>query len=101
MRSEVFQTKVDADPANPLLRFSLGQALFAEERYADALPHLRLCCEHRADWMLAKILFAKALLQTGDTKTARPLLQSALQLAIDQHHEGPEAEIRVLLQDIG
>lgn len=101
MRSEVFQAKVDTDPNNPLLRFSLGQALFAEERYAEAQPHLRFCCEHRADWMLAKILLARALLQTGDTEAAHPLLKDALQLAIDQHHEGPEAEIRALLQDIG
>lgn len=100
MRSDIFQAKVDADPNNPLLRFSLGQALFTEERYAEAQPHLRACCEHRADWMLAKILLAKALLKTGDRAAAQALLEDALQLAITQHHEGPEAEIRVLLEDI-
>lgn len=100
MRSDIFQTKLEADPNNPLLRFSLGQALFTEERYAEAQPHLRACCEHREDWMLAKILLAKALLQTGEAATARPLLEDALQLSITQHHEGPEAEIRALLEDI-
>ncbi len=29
-RSELFRRHVAADPANPLFRFSLGQALFAE-----------------------------------------------------------------------
>lgn len=101
MRSEIFQVKVAADPKNPLLRFSLGQALFSEERYAEAQPHLQFCCEHRADWMLAKILLGRALLQTGDTAAARALLEDALQLAISQHHEGPEVEIRLLLADIG
>lgn len=100
MRSEVFQSKVQSDPNNPLLRFSLGQALFSEERYAEAVPHLEFCCNHRDDWMMAKILLGKAQLHAGNSETAKALLQSALALAIAQHHEGPEAEIRALLQDI-
>lgn len=99
MRSEIFQSKVDTDPTNPLLRFSLGQALFTEERFADARPHLLFCCEHRADWMLPRILLGKALLRDGDSAAARVWLEDALALAVSQHHEGPEAEVRALLLD--
>lgn len=99
MRSDAFQSKVQNDPENPLLRFSLGQALFSEERYAEAVPHLEFCCNHRDDWMLAKILLAKAQLHAGKSETAKALLTDALALAIAQRHEGPEAEIRALLAD--
>ena len=41
-RSEVFQRLVAGDPANPLFRFSLGQALSVEGDTAGAIEHLRL-----------------------------------------------------------
>lgn len=101
MRSARFQTLVSQQPANELFRFSLAQALMDEGNPADAIPHLELCVAKKADWMVARILLGKALLATGRPEGARRWLEEALQLAIDQQHEDPEAELRALLRDLG
>ena len=65
-RSEIFRRHVAADPANPLFRFSLGQALFTEGDPAGAVEHLRLAAASKADWMMPRILLGKSLLAVGD-----------------------------------
>ncbi len=100
MRSARFQTLVDQQPANELFRFSLAQALIDEGRAADAIPHLELCASKKADWMVARILLGKSLLATGRREEARRWLEESLHLAVEQHHEEPEAEVRALLRDL-
>ena len=100
-RSEHFQKLVDSQPANELFRFSLAQALLAEGRGKDAVPHLELCVARKADWMLPRILLGKQLIAEGRRVEARPLLEAALQLAIQQQHEDPEREVRALLAELG
>ena len=99
-RSDFFAARVAEQPANPLFRFSLGQALLAENRAADALPHLRLAADSRADWMTPRILLGKALAATGDRAAARSVLEEALALALAQGHEDPETELRELLKSL-
>ncbi len=96
-RSEVFRERIKADPANPLFRFSLGQALLAEHSAADAVEHLRLAADAKSDWMAPRILLGKALMATGRKEEARAALEAALRLALAQGHEDPEAELRALL----
>ncbi len=100
MRSEDFRKKVEAAPENRLFRFSLGQALFEEGAYAEAVEHLEFCCEQQSDWMMPRILLGQALMRLQQTDEARRTLESALQLAIAQKHEGPEAELRALLAEL-
>ena len=50
--------------------------------------------------MLPRILLGKALLQDGQTATAKPILEKALQLAIAQDHREPAAELQQLLADL-
>ena len=88
------------DPANEMFRFSLAQALVAEGRGADAIAHYRFCIEKKSDWMMARILLGKLLLQLGRRADARPLLEDALRLAVAQQHEDPERELRALLADL-
>ena len=96
-RSELFREKVAANPANPLFRFSLGQALFEEGDFAGAIPHLETCAAARDDWMLPRILLGKSLIEEGRAEAARPVLEDALKLAVAQHHDDPAAELRALL----
>ena len=98
-KSEIFLPKVAAKPDNLLFRFSLGQALYDEGATAEAIPHLLKCADSRADWMLPRILLGKAYLQTGQPAAARPVLETALTLAIEQHHDDPAAELRSILAD--
>jgi Flp pilus assembly protein TadD len=98
-RSELFRRHVDADPANPLFRFSLGQALFAEGDALGATEHLRIAAASKADWMMPRILLGKCLRAAGDQAGARAVLGEALALAVAQGHEEPEAELRALLAE--
>jgi len=99
-KSQIFRPKVEAAPGNMLFRFSLGQALYEEGAPADAIPHLRRCADSRDDWMLPRILLGKALLQQGDEAGAKPILETALRLAVDQHHDDPAGELRQILDDL-
>lgn len=95
-----FEALVARQPENELFRFSLAQALLDAGRGPEAVPHLEFCVQKKADWMLPRILLGKELLRAGQTDAARPLLEAALQLAIEQDHDDPAAELRELLTDL-
>lgn len=97
MRIEHFQRLVARNPDNELFRFSLAQALAADGRAAEAEPHFTFCVRGKRDWMMPRILLGRLLADQGRKGEARPLLEEALRLAIDQGHEDPEREIRALL----
>ena len=83
-----------------MFRFSLAQALAAEGRSEEAVAHFQFCADHKPDWMMARILLGKLLLQLDRKTEAKPILDSALALAISQNHEDPERELRALLNDL-
>jgi predicted Zn-dependent protease len=99
-RSEQFAALVAKHPGNELFRFSLAQALLAENRPGDAVEHLTVCARTKADWMMPRILLGKALAGLGAAAEARPWLEEALKLAIEQEHEDPERELRALLAEL-
>jgi Flp pilus assembly protein TadD len=88
-------------PDDELLHFSLGKALYDGGRFAGAEKHLRTALAVRADWMVVTMLLAQCALRRDDPAEARSLYRRALQFAIDQHHEGPEEEIRTALARLG
>ena len=99
-RSEQFAALVAQQPDNELFRFSLAQALLAENRAADAITHFETCANKKVDWMMPRILLGKALLGLGRRAEAKPWLEAALTLAVDQTHEDPERELRALLAEL-
>lgn len=96
-RLEVFRQRVAAHPANPLFRFSLGQELADAGAWAEALPHLELAAASRADWMLPRILLAKAHDALGHRADAHAAATAALSLALAQGHEEPAEELQAML----
>ena len=100
MRSAHFAALVARQPDNELFRFSLAQALLAENKPADAIEHLTACAEKKSDWMMPRILLGKTLLGLGRKAEAKPWLEQALQLAITQDHDDPAQELHALLQDL-
>lgn len=100
MSSVRFASLVAAQPENEMFRFSLAQALLREEKPIEALPHLEFCARKKADWMMARILLGKTLLALGRKDEARPWLEQALQLALEQNHEDPERELRGILAEL-
>ncbi len=100
MNSARFAALVATQPENEMFRFSLAQALLRENRPTEAIPHLEFCATKKGDWMMARILLGKTLLAAGRKDAARPWLEQALQLAIDQNHEDPERELRGILAEL-
>lgn len=99
-RSDQFVALVARQPENELFRFSLAQALVAENRLRDAVEHYQFCVDKKADWMMPRVLLGKLFLELGMKAEARTQLENALKLAIEQSHEDPERELRSLLADI-
>jgi len=85
-------------PGNELARFSLGKALYDRGELTEAREHLRAALSKRNDWMVVQILLGRIEMQTGNPVGAREAFQAARQMAIDQNHEGPLAELNELLQ---
>lgn len=96
-RSDHFSALVAKHPDNELFRFSLAQALLAENRETDALEHLEFCVRKKADWMMPRIMLGKTLLALGRRDEAKPCLEEALHLAVTQDHQDPAAELRGIL----
>jgi predicted Zn-dependent protease len=96
-RSETFASLVARQPENELFRFSLAQALVAENKLLDALRHFQFCIQKKPDWMMARIFLGKLHLELGQKTEARVQFQEALKLAIEQNHEGPQDELRALM----
>jgi predicted Zn-dependent protease len=99
-RSPQFAALVARAPDNELFRFSLAQALSAEDRAEEAVPHYAFCVAKKADWMMPRILLGKLHLAAGRRAEARPLLVEALELAVSQTHEDPERELRAILAEL-
>ena len=49
--------------------------------------------------MLPRILLGKAMLADGQDDNAKPILETALRLAVEQHHDDPANELRSILAD--
>lgn len=87
-------------PQNELARFSLGKALFDQGDFDEAQIHLGEALQKKPDWMVAQILWGKCALNVGRREEARAAFVRALELAIAQHHEGPQAEMEQLLSEL-
>ncbi len=84
-------------PDNELARYSLAQAYFDAGDYKNATEHLRPLCAKKPGWMVVHILLGKCLLHLGERTEARTILEHALTLAVEQHHDGPREELIELL----
>jgi tetratricopeptide (TPR) repeat protein len=95
-----YEKMVEQFPQNELGRFSLGKALFDAGQFAKAKEHLEVALAKKPDWMVVQILIGKCDLSLADREGARAAFQRALNLAIDQHHEGPQAEMEQALREL-
>jgi len=100
MSSERFAALIQLNPENEMFRFSYGEALFEEEKYKESLEHLQICIDRKPNWMIPHILLGKAYVALKKKEEAIPLLEKALILAKEQHHEDPETEVSTLLGDL-
>jgi predicted Zn-dependent protease len=87
-------------PGNDLSRFNLAQAYCDAGDFAAALEHLQALAGKKRDWMVVQILLGKALIALARHAEAKTVLESALQLAIAQHHDSPREELTELLKTL-
>ena len=94
------QKMVEQFPQNELARFSLGKALYDAQQFAAAKEHFTIALAKKPDWMVVQILIGKCDLALGHKVSAKTAFQNALQLAITQHHEGPQMEMEQALAEL-
>jgi len=95
-----YQKMVEQFPQNELARFSLGKALFDTGDFQRAREHLEVALARKPDWMVVQILIGKCQLSLGNRAAAKSAFERALRLAVEQHHEGPQAEMEQALREI-
>lgn len=91
---------LEKNPANALLRFSLAKAYYDLGDFTSAKTHFETALAQKPDWMVVEILLGKCHLSLGDRTAAKAAFLRARQLAIDQNHEGPKAEMDELLASL-
>ena len=89
MERSFFTTALDTVRAGGQIQF--GEA---REQFVAAL-------QKKPDWMVVQILIGKCDLQAGDKAGAKQAFERALQLAIEQNHEGPREEMEQMLGEMG
>lgn len=80
---------------SPLLRFSLGEILFKEDRPADAVVHLRAAVEQDPDYSAAWKFYGKALAAQGETEAAAEVFDKGIATAEDRGDKQAAKEMRV------
>jgi tetratricopeptide (TPR) repeat protein len=91
---------VEQFPENELARFSLGKALFDAGEFARAKEQFDVALAKKPDWMVVQILIGKCELALGHKGPAKVAFERALQLAIEQNHEGPRTEMEQTLAEL-
>lgn len=84
------------DPGNKLHQFALAGAYLQAARFAEGAQAYGRCLELDPVWMVAAIKRARCLIELRRFDEARACLDLGAQLAIDQGHDEPFAEIREL-----
>ena len=87
-------------PDNELARFSLGKAFFDAGQIREAKEQFDLAIAKKPDWMVVQILIGKCELALGHKPEAKAAFERAKQLAIEQNHEGPLAEMEQMLAEL-
>jgi tetratricopeptide (TPR) repeat protein len=75
-----FQRELTVDPGNAVDHTMLAWALLMNNSPAEALPEAKKAAEEAPTLPLAQLSLGRALLETGDTKSAISLLENALAL---------------------
>src|SRR5687767_6565679 len=96
-----YEKMVEQFPENELARFSLGKAMFDAGKLSHAKEHFEVALSRKPDWMVVQILIGKCELALGNKESAKTAFQNALKLAIEQHHEGPQMEMKQALEELG
>jgi predicted Zn-dependent protease len=91
---------IEKFPDNELARFSLGKAYYDAGEYQSAKEQFQVALMRKPDWMVVQILLGRCELALGNHESSINALKRARQLAIEQDHQGPLAEVEQLLREL-
>ena len=94
------QKMIEQFPDNELARFSLGKAYFDAGEMDRARDQFEMALRKKRNWMVVQILIGKCDLALGNQGAAVTAFERARQLALEQNHEGPLAEMDQLLAEL-
>lgn len=77
----MFRGQIERAPADPVLRFGLGNELYRIEQWREAAAEFRRAVELKPDWSAAWRQLGRALLKAGDPAAAGTAFQSGLAAA--------------------
>lgn len=83
---------------SPLLRFSIGNELMAEDRPAEAAQQFRAAVDQDPDYSAAWKLLGKSLADAGDTAAAIAAYESGIECAGRKHDTQAMKEMTVFLR---
>ncbi|HSP01576.1 MAG TPA: tetratricopeptide repeat protein [Thioalkalivibrio sp.] len=92
---ERFQSMLDAGQDNAMLRFSLGNALLADGRADEAVPHLRAAVGHDPKYSAAWKMLGKALAECGDQAAAIEAFDQGIAVAEEKGDKQAAKEMSV------
>ena len=88
-------------PTDELARFTLAKALYDAQRFEEAVPEFQRAIDVKPDRLMAHVFLAKSLVELGQGAPAVVVLKRARELALEQDHSEPLAEIDDLLEELG
>src|SRR5438132_12939687 len=97
---ERYKRMLEQYPNNELARFSLGKAYYDQGEISAAREQFQLALARKPDWMVVQILVGKCELALGHRAEPKAAFERARELAIEQKHEGPQAEMEELLREL-
>lgn len=83
---------------NALLRYSIGNACFAEKDYEKSVEHTKVALEHDSTYSAAWKLLGRSYIELGQFKEASETLQQGINIASEKGDKQAEKEMGVFLR---
>ena len=94
----MFRKLLQRDPTNPMVLYSLGSALFKEERYGEARDHLRRAVENKPDYSVAYRMLGRAHYELHKNDEAKNVFLRGQEVARENGDLQTVKEIDVFLR---
>ncbi|WP_335622185.1 tetratricopeptide repeat protein [Acidihalobacter ferrooxydans] len=96
--TERFEQMLATGQDNALLRFSLGNAYYKKQRFADAAEQLRAAVAHDPQYSAAWKLLGRALAEAGDAAGAIQAYREGIAVAEARGDKQASKEMQVFLR---
>ncbi len=96
----VFEQMLELGKDNALLRFTLGSAFFKQERFNEAIVHLRKAVEFTPDYTAAWKILGRSLDAAHQPEEAKIALEKGIAVAASKGDKQAEKEMSVFLKRV-